>query len=257
MRRFAPSTLTAMLMLLCLGLATATETKITVRVLSHGAKFLGTSMGGGRVTITDVETGELLAQGVLAGSTGNTEQIMVADDKRHWDPVGDEGSGQFTATLDLQRPRLVEVEVFGPLAQRQAAMTASARQWIVPGKDVTGGDGFLLTLRGFAVDVLAPPSHVRLGQAPQTVTIRANVTMMCGCPLTPDGLWDTRGFEIRAIVRHNGKKVGETPLTYAGQASQFEGSWKAAEPGVYEILVYAYDPANGNTGLDATTFILK
>ena len=29
------------------------------------------------------------------------------------------------------------------------------------------------------------------------------------------------------------------------------------EPGSYEVLVYAHDSANGNTGLDRTTFLVE
>jgi hypothetical protein len=29
------------------------------------------------------------------------------------------------------------------------------------------------------------------------------------------------------------------------------------EAGVYEAIVYAYDPANGNTGVDSVTFSVK
>jgi hypothetical protein len=235
--------------------AAAVPTEVTVRVLAKGAKFVGTSMGGVRVTLRDADTGELLASGVTAGSTGDTKRIMV-EPHEPGAPYSTEGSAAYTAVLDLTRPRLIEVSAMGPLGQRQAANRVSATQWVIPGKPLTGGDGFLLRLPGFAVDVLDPPSHHRFKGAPVEVKLRANVTMMCGCPVTPGGLWDADKFEVAALLMKDGKQVGTMPLEYAGSASQFEGTWKVGAPGVYEAVVYAYDPADGNTGLDRTTFMV-
>lgn len=64
-------------------------------------------------------------------------------------------------------------------------------------------------------------------------------------------------MEIRALLKRNGNPTGEWPLTYAGTRSQFEASITLDEPGAYEAIVYAYDPSNGNTGLDTVTFIIS
>jgi molecular chaperone DnaK (HSP70) len=153
----------------------ALPTHITIRVKTKGAKFLGTSMGGALVTIRDAETGELLAKGITSGSTGNTERIMKAP---RGVPVSDEGSAKFTATIDIDGPRLLEVTAYGPLSQRQAANRVSATQWVVPGEHITGGDGWLMELPGLAVQILSPRSHVLFEGVPQTVKIEANITMM-------------------------------------------------------------------------------
>jgi len=235
--------------------ASAEPTQIDVRVISKGAKFVGTSMGGVAVTLRDADTGELLAQGVTAGGTGDTARIMQSK-QRHHDPVATDDAAAFRATLDLAAPRRVEVSALGPLAQRQAAAAVSSTMWVVPGKHVTGGNGWLLELPGFAVDVLAPPAHQRL-TAPRSLPVRANVVMMCGCPIEPGGLWDASRFEVRAIVSRNGAKLREVPMAYAGETSQFSGELGDLEPGAYDVLVYAHDPANGNTGLDRTTFLVE
>lgn len=237
------------------GPAAAAPTEVTVRVISKGGKFVGTSMGGVLVTIRDADTGELLAKGTTEGSTGDTARIMT-EARAPAAVLSTEGAAAFTATLEIAAPRLIEVTAFGPLGQRQSANRVSATQWIVPGKHVTGGDGLLLTLPGFVVDVLDPPAHVKLTGAPQSVTLRANVTMMCGCPVTPGGLWDADAYEVKALIARDGEPYGETALAYAGSASQFAGELALDEPGAYEAVVYAYDPANGNTGLDAVTFVV-
>jgi len=235
--------------------AVAVPTAITVRVVSKGAKFVGTSMGGVLVTIKDADTGELLAKGVTRGDTGDTKRIMVAEHKRG-DALSSEGASKFTATLDLAEPRRIEVTAYGPLAQRQAGNTVSATQWVVPGKGITEGDGWLLELPGMIVDVQAPSTHVKLKGVPQSVKIEANVTMMCGCPIEAGGLWDANKIEVKALLRRNGEAAGELSLKYAGTTSQFAGTWDVNKPGTYEATVYAYDPANGNTGLDHVTFMV-
>jgi len=236
--------------------AVAESTTITVRVLSYQAKFIGTTMGGARITISDAETGEVLATGVTRGGTGDTEKIMTFDGHRHWSPMADEGSAAFTAELDLDRPRLLRVEARGPLAQRQAEMTASATQWVLPGHHITEGDGFLLVLRGFVVDVMAPQAHLRLAGTPQEIEVTANVTMMCGCPLSPGGLWNSDGSQIEMQVLRGGENLARLPMNYLGRHSHFGARYRVEEPGVYEFRVTAWDAASGNVGIDATTVIV-
>ena len=76
-------------------------------------------------------------------------------------------------------------------------------------------------------------------------------------PIEPDGLWDANGFEVAAIVKRNGTKIDEVPLRYAGSTSQFAAKLNFREAGAYEITVYTYDPANGNTGVDKTTVVIS
>jgi len=239
------------------SLAAAEPTQVDVRVISKGAKFVGTSMGGAEITIQDAETGQVLARGKTAGSTGDTDKIMREQQTRH-SPVSTKDAAVFHADLDLEAPRRVRVTARGPLAQLQSATTVSVTQWVIPGKDITGGDALTLEMPGFVVDVLSPPAHKKLSQQKEAddVEIRANVTMMCGCPIAPDGLWDANQFEVAAIVHRDGTKLEEVPLKYSGETSQFSGLVDAIEPGAYVVTVYAFDPANGNTGLDRTSFVV-
>lgn len=155
--------------------AVATETQVTVRVLSQDAKLIGSSMGGVQVVLRDADTGELLAQGVTEGSTGDTELLMGTPRERHSD-LGTEGAAAYRTTLDLDRPTLVEIAVMGPLAQRQSAVAATSTRWIAPGKDLTGSAAVVVELSGFVVDVLDPPAHSR--QEDLEVEVRVNLTML-------------------------------------------------------------------------------
>jgi hypothetical protein len=139
----------------------------------------------------------------------------------------------------------------------QSAHRVVSSQWVVPGRHLSAGDGWVLELPGFAVDVLAPAAHVTLPADASRVQVRANVTMMCGCPVAPKGIWDAEKFEVKAIVSRDGQPVEHVDLAYAGETSQFAGTVPVEAPGVYDVLVYAYDPGNGNTGVDRTTFIVK
>lgn len=247
--------LAAALVVLAPEVASAEPTDITVRVLSKDAKFVGSSMGGARVVVRDAETGKVLAEGVTQGGTGDTNRIMhESGGRRATLASGD--AAKFEATIDIEEPRQVEVEVFGPLAQRQSANRVTVTQWVVPGEDITGGDGWSIELPGYVVDVLDPPAHVKLPAETRKVDLRANVSLMCGCPITPGGLWDADELEVRALVALNGEKLAPIDLTYGGQASQFAASVPVTAPGLYDVTVYAHNPRTGNTGLDRTTFIV-
>ena len=232
------------------------DTDITVRVKSKDAKFIGTSMGGVLITIKNLDTGEVLATGLTKGSTGDTKRIMNTPVRRG-KPLSNGTSAKFTTTLNIDDPTLVEIKAKGPLAQRQSSNSVSITQWILPGKDITSGDALMLELPGFVVDILSPPAHIKYGGAPQSIKIKANVTMMCGCPIKPNGIWDANKFAIEALIRKDGKNMDPIKMTYAGEISQFFGDYTALTPGIYEVMVYAFDESNGNTGLDWTTFEIK
>lgn len=234
----------------------AEPTDITVRVISRDAKFIGSSMGGVLITLRDAETGEIFSQGKTEGGTGDTNRIIKEAHTRGV-PLSTESAAKFSATLDLNEPRPVEVVAYGPLSKPRGANRVSAVQWVVPGKHLTGGDGWLLEMPGFVVDILAPPRHLKLIGDSMAIELKVHVTMMCGCPIKPGGLWDANRYEVVALIKKNGEPAGKTILTYAGATSEFAGKLQVEDPGTYEATIYAYDSANGNTGLDKVTFIIS
>lgn len=58
-----------------------------------------------------------------------------------------------------------------------------------------------------------------------------------------------------AVLSSEGVEVARATAEYAGTTSQFRATLPVERPGAYEVLVYAYHPETGNTGLDRTTFI--
>ena len=236
-------------------LAQAEPTDITIRVLSKDAKFIGTSMGGMRVTLSDAKTGEVLAQGLTKGGTGNTGLLMHKDGGRRAQ-LSDDSAASFQATLDLDAPRLIEAKAYGPLGHPASAHEVTATQWVVPGRNLTGGDGWVLELPGFVVELQSPEAPIVASSSDKSIALKAKVTMMCGCPITPGGIWDADGYEVKGILYRDGTKAGETALAYAGEASLFAGSLPVPAPGRYSLVVYAYDPANGNTGVAKTALVV-
>lgn len=168
--------------------------------------------------------------------------------------LGTPGASKFETDLALEKPTFVEIEATAPYAQGQSHATVSTQVWIIPGKDITG-DGIILEVPGFAVDVVAPQAHEVTEE--DEITIRANIVMMCGCPTSPGGLWDSSEYEIKALVRQGDKQVASLPLTFAGKTSTFEGTFSPPEGGAYEITVYAFHPKTGNAGVDRSSVVVS
>lgn len=248
---------------------TSTPTNITVRVIAKGGKFLGADIGGAFVIIRNAQTGEILAQGNTIGGSGDLKLMDISITRQQQLPTDD--ASAFTATLHLTEPVLLKVTARGPSAGLQSINEVSATQWVIPGKDIPaknisdkkGRDGLLLELPGLLVQVQSPATHFNAGAAGVTcIPFEANVTMMCGCPITANGPWMYTDFEAGAIISlintDGTKRVMETvPLTFTGTTSQFTGQWKIPAPGYYEAVVYAYQASNGNSGMGKVSFFIQ
>src|SRR5436853_288694 len=131
------------------------------------------------------------------------------------------------------------------MASKQTLVTVRviAKDGKFLGDDIGGS---LVTIRNVETGVmLEPPTHLSLSSLPANVTISANVMMMCGCPISPGGVWNSEHFEIAAQIRKEGKIIDTVKLVYAGSPSQFTGSWTVKRKGYYEAIVYAFQPATG------------
>jgi len=145
------------------------RTTIRVRVVSCDAKVIGSLVGGCRITVRDVESGEILARGEHLGGSGDTKTIIKTPRQRGTVVFDTPGTAHFEARLNVTEPTLVEVRAEGPLASPHALQNATKTTWVIPGEDVTG-EGLVLELNGFIVDILEPHGtdilhsghHVRL-----------------------------------------------------------------------------------------------
>jgi len=221
------------------------DTRLVVRVLAHDAKIIGSGVGGARVTVTDLASGEVLAQGVQQGSTGDTRSIMVAPRLRGTTVYDTEGTASFDAVLSLSEPTMIQVTAEGPLGTPHAVQRASKTMLMIPGVDVVG-EGLILELMGFTVELQVPqePSGEAAG-----LVVQAKTTMLCGCPTSPDGMWDSNSITILARLLAGDREVAQAPLEFAGTTSTYRGQFGPVPPGDYTLQVLALDPAQANFGM--------
>lgn len=233
--------------------AAAEPTDLAIRVISEGGKFVGSSMGGVEIIVRDVRSGEIVARGRTEGSTGNTARIMAGGPRGT--PLADETSAVFRTRIDIDEPRLVEVEAYGPLAQPQAVVRVTAQRWIIPGRALTQGDGWVLELPGLVADLVEPAAH-QSSASGVSIGLAANIALMCGCPIEPGGTWDAGRFDVRASVRRDGQKAGEVRLTYGGRTGYFTGALPVEKAGAYIITLTAVDTKTGASGVDVSSVLV-
>ncbi len=143
--------------ILYVSLSEAVPTKVIVRAKARDAQFIGTSMGGALVVIKNSETGEVLSRGTIEGRTGDVNRIIKMPIRRG-DRLSDASTAKFETTVDIHEPKLVTIEVQGPLGWKQTMVKGTTQLWLIPGKDITG-DGVILEFYGFAVDVITPKNN--------------------------------------------------------------------------------------------------
>ncbi len=193
------------------------STQVMVRVLARDAKIIGSGVGGAKVTIVNAETGALLAEGLHEGGTGDTRRIMSTPHARDMTIYDTGGTAGFLAELELTKPTVVNISAVGPLGFPQATRSASKQMLLVPGQDVLG-DGVILELHGFIVEIVSPEPLDPVGS---DLEVTARVRMMCGCPIQPGGLWDANDKTFSARLKANGRVVAKTALDYSGEPNMF------------------------------------
>lgn len=225
--------------------AFATPTEVVVRVISQDAKFVGDTMGGAEVVLRDARSGVILAKGVTSGGTGDTSRIMASSGRSPQRAT--EGAAAFRTQIDLDRPTLVRVEIKGPLGAPDTVHRASSERWLVPGQPATVGDGWVIELPGLAIKFASEPSTVF--QRGITSELTAEVQLMCGCPITPGGLWDAANYEVSAEFRRAGSARERLELPFVAAPGRFKVSWKPQIAGKFELVVVARNRVTGNTGV--------
>jgi hypothetical protein len=233
------------------GSSYGTETDVTVRIKSHDAKFIATSIGGVKIVVKDALSGRILDEGFVEGSTGNTKVQMIKPLKRG-SRLSDDKTAKFVARLDLDSPTKIRIEAIGPFSAGNNIQEYSKTIWVLPGHHIRG-DGILFEMYGLIVYPTAPAPHqfFKLG-SPVHIIVR--VDMMCGCPIKPGGIWNADDVKVMATV-YNGsrEKIREIPLTWT-KTSTFEGSFTPAKAGVHKIVITAANDKDNNFGVGYTSF---
>lgn len=223
-------------------------TAILVRVVAHGAMVLGREVGGARVTITDVETKQILAIGLQLGESGDQNQIMRTPHLMEEPLYSSRASAAFTTTLELSRPTLVEIAAEGPLGYPASMRRASTTALLIPGQNLTG-DGIVIELYGYIIQIKNPKPGESL-IAKDDVKLRASVRTLSGALVRPHGDWDSRKIQIYGEVLVGERIIERLQMFYSSDTASFEAPFfvpvHTDAPDGVTLRVTAADPRTGN-----------
>jgi hypothetical protein len=212
---------------------------------------LGRDVGGARVTITDLETKQVLATGIQQGDAGDQNQIMRTPHLMEEPVYSARPAAAFTTALTLQRPTLVEVAAEGPLAYPASMRRAAKTVLLIPGQDLTG-DGIVLHLNGYIVQI----EHPKAGEpliAKNDVALKASVRTLSGTLVRPHGDWDSRKIRIYGEVVIGERIVQRLQLFYSNDTKTFDSPFfvphDTEAPDGITLRVVVGDSAAGNFSL--------
>ena len=220
---------------------TMVPTGLKVLVRADDAKFIGSGVGGLNIAVRDAATGAVLAEGEITGPTGDTEALMRVPQTRGYSAtVGDPAS--FQVELALARPTRVEIAVTGPLAVAQSIQATTVTLWLIPGQDRVANP-VILHLPGLITELL--DYTVDDGQ----LSVTAAVTMICGCPITVEGLWPAADFRAVVQLYRQHELVAEGVMGFTGTDNEFAGTLDLTGAGDFDMVVHAYQVSTGNAGV--------
>jgi hypothetical protein len=227
--------------------ANAEPTEIVVRVISEDAKFIGDSMGGANVVLRVAKTGRVLARGKTSGGTGNTALIMQA--KGRSPLISTPDAAAFVTQVDINEPTLIDLEVTGPNARPGSQIRIVSQRWVMPGQPVNTGDGWVVELPGLSISPSASAVSGGVADGTRAFTISAKVELLCGCPITPGGMWDAKDYQVTASIWQHGRRVSEFPLQFIEAPGGFAGRITLPAKGRYRVFVMARNVVTGNSGI--------
>jgi hypothetical protein len=226
-------------------------TNVTVRVVGHGSLVLGREVGGAKVTVTNVATGDIIATGLQQGEAGDQNQIMRTPHLMREPVYSSAPSASFTTTLYLDKPTLVEIAAQGPLSYPEAMQRASQTVLLVPGQHLTS-DGIVLQLYGYIVRIESPASGESL-VARDDVKLRASVRTLSGTLVRPHSDWDARSIQIFGEVLIGERVIERLQMYFSGERSLFEAPFFVPKsqdaPDGITVRVVAANSADGNVGI--------
>jgi hypothetical protein len=254
-------------------------TQVKVRVQARGGKILGPAptVKQPLLSVRNVLTGETLISDAPMnnGSSGTVVPASQFSDSvsrnaivvqppaisptyptpgPYWLEVPD-GQGELIVQLQIDEPSLLE---FRATAYAPDPVYASATMWVMPGMQLLANPGLVLTIAGLYATVEASASN-------GTASISANVTMMCGCPITvqpsqtlppnTEPYWPSSELEVTAQLRANGgSEMYASPLKCTS-TSTYTG-FINVPPGAYDVWVVAVQANETNVGFARTTLMV-
>lgn len=229
----------------------AEPTEVVVRVISEDAKFVGDSMGGASVTLRIANGGPVLARGITTGGTGDTARIMQATGRSPL--IATPEAAAFRTTIDIDQPTLVDLEVYGPNGRQGSRVRVVSQRWIMPGQPVNTGDGWIVELPGLAITPIAKAASGEVVAGSRFIDVTAKIELLCGCPITPGGPWDSAEYRVTVSVWQQGRRRSETPLQFVAAPGGFAGQVQVPAKGRYRLFVMAQNIRTGNSGVTELT----
>lgn len=225
-----------------------TTTKISVRALALGGKFIGQHVGFALIDIYGPEQTDkplasgLTNQGLVENTDGSGVTALIMGQPYPWGyPVNGDQATQFTAEIPLAEPTIL---TFVATSAADPRISVSCNRLIMPNVPLTGAMAVVMIVPGLLAALTEPAAGVSVVVGTST-TITAQVRMMCGCMI--DNLfWPADNFSVQAIISKGGEAKTLT-LSYAGVPSLFSASYTFPDPGDYEIRIVAIE-MNGNLG---------
>jgi hypothetical protein len=224
------------------------KTKISVRALALGGKFVGQHVGFANIDIYGPENPDvplasgLTDQGLLANTDGSGVTPLIMSQSYPWGyPVRADQATEFTAEISLTEPTVL---TFVATSVADPRISASCDRLVLPQVSLTEAMAVVMVIPGLLTELTAPAASASIIAGTQT-TITAQVRMMCGCMI--DNLfWPAANFTVQAIIS-NGSETQTLSLNYTGAPSLFSASYTFPAPGDYDITIVATE-MNGNCG---------
>jgi len=223
------------------------STKVTVRALAYGGKFIGGAVGFGHVEIFNPGQANPLAHGwtdagLIKGTDGSGVTADIMQQPYIWgQPINDDQATAFHADIDLTEPTVLSFVV---TSKANPDIKAYCYRQFIPGVPLTGDMAVVVVLAGLLVDLTSPTTIDLASGIPPSIA--ASVRMMCGCKIDND-FWPVKNFVIQATVT-GGAQTQVVPLTYTGNPSFFAAPFPFLERGEYSVTITAKE-YNGNIGI--------
>lgn len=228
-----------------------TATKISVRALALGGKFIGSHVGFATIDIYGPEDAAkplasgLTDRGLVANTDGSGVTALIMDQPYPWGfPVRADQATDFTAEIPLDEPTVL---TFVATSVADPRISASCNRLVLPGVPLTGAMAVVMVIPGLLTALTEPAAGVSVVAGTPT-TITAQVRMMCGC-LIDNLFWPAGNFSVVAMISNEGESQPLT-LSYSGEPSFFAAPYTFSAPGEYEISIVATE-INGNLGSSA------
>lgn len=238
--------------------AWAADTNVSISVKAKDALFVGEAAGNAYVVVRDKRNGDVLAEGRTIGGSGDKSKIMGSDGYKRDTVLTDDKTAHFAFSLDLFEPTPVSIEASGPYGQMQSLVKSSTDYLLLPGKDYASGNGIVVELSGFIVDIMTPAiNHTTKFKTDLTLPLQAQIAKLCGCHVDKSSPWPPERYDVEANVYRGDVFLASVKMDKLDQAGLYGANLKFQEPGTYRVMVTSFDAKTKESGVDSTTITLE